>query len=380
MTGNEPARTDLQAVRLGVLSAVIDGDAGLAYRMVLDLLGAGVPFESILVEILGPLQSDIGARWGQGDYRIADEHASTGVVETLIAQLAGSFDRPDEGPRLAVACAEGDIHSLPPRMASAYLLYRGWHVTFLGSSIPARDLEDYLFETGHDTLVLSCTMSPWLQGARRSIEAAHAAGVPVMAGGRAFGSDDTIARKLGADGWSPSLVDLDTRLREWTPDPTASEAGVVEPPDDLARLRDLHPDLVARGLRELRELLAEIGWPQEAVPDVTKEMGLLIRVVGSALLIDDAALITDHVTAQAGLMSHQGAPEEIGPLMLRALDTALADKAPQAAPRCTSPPPWMHSPAESAHPYRGGRSPRTTGSGSPVRTERLQASTATWAA
>jgi methanogenic corrinoid protein MtbC1 len=296
--------------------------------MVLDLLGAGIPFESILAEILAPLQADVGARWSQGDYRIADEHAATGVVETLVALLAGSFDQPQDAPRLVVVCAEGDIHSLPPRMASAYLLHRGWHVTFLGASVPAADLEDFLFESPPDALVLSCTMAPWLHGARRSTAAAHAAGVPVMVGGRAFGDNEEIARAIGADGWAPSLESLDARLREWEPDPIAAEERVATPVADVAWLNDLHPELLAAGLREVRELLAELGWPQEAVPDIVNEFGLLIHCLASALLVEDPTILTAHVSTHGAALAEHGAPDEIGKVFVRALSTVLGDRAP----------------------------------------------------
>ncbi len=326
-----PAAVDLQTVRLGVLSAIIDGDAGLAYRMVRDLLDGGMPFEAILVEILAPLQREVGLRWGAGDFRIADEHAATGAVETLVALLAGSFDRPGDAPHVLVACAEGDVHSLPPRMAAAYLMYRGWQVTFLGANMPADDLEDYVHEVDPDAVLISCAMAPWLLGARACVRAAHSAGVPVLVGGRAFGADEAIAGKIGADAWVPSLVDIDAILRDWDPDPVVAESAAATPSDEIARIVDLHPDLVARGLRELRELLADIGWPLEAVPDRNKEFGLLVSTLASAMLVGDAGVLTDFATTQAALLSEHGAPEEIGALFIRSLGTALGEGAPVAS-------------------------------------------------
>lgn len=328
----EPTSQDVQAVRLGVLSAVIDGDSGTAYRMVLDLLGAGVPFEVILTDILAPLQREVGERWGSGDFRIADEHASTGAVETLVALLAGSFDRPEEAPLLLAACAEGDNHSLPARMAAAYLTYQGWQVTFIGASLPAIDLERYVADVEPDVVLISCSMAPWLIGARACVRAVHAGGIPVLVGGRAFGDDDSIARSIGADGWAPDLAAADRLLREWEPDPATAEANAAEPGDSVAWLLASHPAVVAGGLRDVREELAELGWPLESVPDHANEFGLLVTTLASALLVATPELLTEFATDQAAWLSEHGAPAEIGDVFVRALEAVIGDRVPEALP------------------------------------------------
>ena len=104
----------------------------------------GVPFDAVLFDYLGPVQREVGSRWQQADYRIAEEHAASTTTETVIALLAGSFDMDEAAPHVVVACAQGDTHSLPARMVSAYLTYLGWRVTFLGATLPAADLGAFL--------------------------------------------------------------------------------------------------------------------------------------------------------------------------------------------------------------------------------------------
>jgi hypothetical protein len=53
-----------------------------------------------------------------------------------------------------------------------------------------------------DLLALSCTLPPNLVGAAHCVRAAHEAGVPVVAGGRMFGSTPRRGRAIGADGWA----------------------------------------------------------------------------------------------------------------------------------------------------------------------------------
>ena len=109
---------DLQGARLGLLAALHDGDAGLAYRLVLDLMDHGYAFTTIVEQAIAPIQVEAGRRWQDGDYSISEEHVSTAATETLLATLAGAFDQPVDADELVVGCAEGDRHTMPARMAA----------------------------------------------------------------------------------------------------------------------------------------------------------------------------------------------------------------------------------------------------------------------
>ena len=217
----------LAVARLGVITALLDGDAALALNQILDLMSAGSSFEEVLFDVLVPIQTDVGKRWATGDYGVGDEHAISAAVETVVALLAGSFDQPADGDHIVVASAEGETHSLPARVISAYLTYREFRVTNLGATLPTEELGDFLALHEPSALVLTCSMAANLPGARRSIAAAHAAGVPVVAGGMAFGESDAHAVALGADAWLANPRYLDGLLRRWQPDVEAAEAGAA---------------------------------------------------------------------------------------------------------------------------------------------------------
>jgi methanogenic corrinoid protein MtbC1 len=204
--------------RLAVLAALQQGDAGVAYGIVLGLMGDGYALATILDEVVAPIQQESGRRWQVGDYSISEEHVSTTAAEVLLATLAGAFDQPADAPHLVVACAVGDQHTLPARMAAALLLAEGYRTTFLGTSVPADDLQDYLAEAQPAGLVVACTLAANLLGARDVVDAAHRAGVPVIAGGRAFGHTDARAAAIGADAWASSLLALVNLLDAWPPE------------------------------------------------------------------------------------------------------------------------------------------------------------------
>ena len=268
---------------LGIQTALLEGDPALAFGMVADLMAEGMPFERILFDVL---ERDVGASWLQADYRIAEEHASSAAMETVVALLAGSFDMPEEGTHAVVACAEGDDHSLPARMVAAYLAYLGWRVTFLGATLPADDLGGFLADEQPDALLLSGTTTPNLTGARACVRAAHAAGVPVIAGGRAFGGDGSRAAAVGADLWIGDARDLDHALDGWAPDIAATEAAAA-PDAEPVELAETLPGLIEGAVAQ-DPGTATIG-------SVRADLRLLGNTLAAAVLVDDAEIVSDHL-------------------------------------------------------------------------------------
>lgn len=308
----EAEANELTEARLAVLAAVTEGDPGAAFDIVSSLLSEGHGFESILFDVIAPLQVEIGRRWHQGDYAIAEEHAATGAIETLVALLAGTMTIADEGPRIVVVTAEGDAHSLPARMLAAHLLYLGWRVTYLGASVPAADLRDYLQTVDAGAAVVSCALTSRLFGARASVKAAHDAGVPVLVGGGAFGHDDRRARLIGADGWARSSRDVDEMLRTWQPDPTAAERARRVTPD-AERLQDLRLQVLARAADE------------GAVPPAnTADLELAYDGLLAAMLVDEPGLVAE-LAAWRGRMSPAAGPAIEAEALLRALRAGVKD-------------------------------------------------------
>ncbi len=254
------APSDLDTARLGLLVAALNGDVALAYEIVTAQMEIGMDVGSILFDLMSPLQRDVGHRWQTGDYRIADEHAATATLETVVAMLGGALAIPLHGDHLVVVAAEGDTHSLPARMIATYLVYLGRRVTNLGATIPATDLIGHLVDSDASALLVTCSISAAMRGARLTIGAGHAAGIPVIAGGRAFGVDDRRAMALGADAWLADPRELEHLLDTWSPSITDAEArfAPVDPLD--VRYPHLAEDLTAAvpalGRAEARRIIS----------------------------------------------------------------------------------------------------------------------------
>ena len=135
--------TALSDERLAMLAALVNGDVSLAYRLATELLAHGVGFDEIVGDVFGPVQAELGARWAAGDIVVADEHAASAAVEDLIIRLGATVEAPT-GPAVVVAAAERDTHALGARVVASALSLDGFRVLFLGASVPAEDLGDYL--------------------------------------------------------------------------------------------------------------------------------------------------------------------------------------------------------------------------------------------
>jgi methanogenic corrinoid protein MtbC1 len=308
--------------RLGIVSALLDGDAGLAFHQVLELMSAGVPFDDILFDVLVPIQVDVGRRWALGDYGIGDEHAISAALETVVALLAGSFDQPDDGTHVVVSAAEGESHSLPARVIAAYLTYREFRVTNVGATMPTGELRDFLELHQPEALVLTCSMPANLTGARRSIAAAHSIGVPVVAGGLAFGETNELAMKVGADAWLANPRLLDGLLGRWQPDIAESQARAVRELDQSLAERWADIGAIAE------DLAAALATQAATRAPIRLDVELFVQTLDAARLVDDPAPLVNLAAWHAGHVAASGRPPTTGPI-LDALVTRLASVDPR---------------------------------------------------
>jgi methanogenic corrinoid protein MtbC1 len=288
----------------------------------------GTPLETVLFDVLLEVEREVGHRWQRGDYLVAEEHAVTASIETVVSLLAGSLDQPPEGTHVVVATVEGDSHSLPARAVSANLVFNGFRTTFLGANVLSSDLQEYLMEESPDALILSSAMAPHLLGARAGIEASHAAGVPVLVGGRGFGEHGRWATVLGADAWAPTLREVIPILRTWEPDPTKAEATAVRRSPELLSLVDNRSAVVARAEEEWTARTPNLDRLAARVEIVTS-----VRALEASLLIGEPAPLVEVMSWQAQALPLHGIaePSSLHDAIAAALGTGLEGAAAMLA-------------------------------------------------
>ncbi len=272
--------------RLAMLAALVDGDVTLAYRFATQLLAQGVPFDDIAVDVFGPVQAELGLRWAAGDLGVADEHAASAAVYELIVRLGVVAEEPS-GPRVVVACPERDAHALGARVVASALALEGCRVLFLGASVPADDLEDYLELHRPLALALSCSITSALVGAASSVAVAHRVGVPVVGGGRAFTTEQR-ALRVGMDAFARVPRDAVDCVRGWEGSPPELLAVEPTPVPEHRGLADRSQRLIATAL----DAAANHGPRRDGL---SEELARVLQVVEGALLLDEPGVIGEHI-------------------------------------------------------------------------------------
>lgn len=322
-----PENGKLTGIQLAITSAALEGDAGAVYHIARGLLGEGIPFESVLFDVLAPVQAAVGHRWQFGDYLISEEHAATAAIETVVSLLAGSLEQPVDGTHVVVAAVEGDTHSLPPRLIAADLLYRGFRTTLLGATMPASDLRRYLSDESPDAIVLTCAMSMHLPGAAASIEACRAAGVPVLVGGHAFGPEGAWAAQLGADGWVAGLRDVADKLGSWTLAKPVAGDQTRAISADILEFADSRPLYVTGAASALAAQTGGAG------VRYYEELQMLFDVVVASMTVDDNDVVIEFVGWLAARLDTRGADPHDVVAIVEALRAIVEPGSPEAAQR-----------------------------------------------
>ncbi|MEU6414769.1 cobalamin-dependent protein [Microbispora sp. NPDC046933] len=326
--------TDLEAATGRYLDLIGRADEYGAVDLVLGLIDEGVPAEDVLLRIIAAGQRRVGELWASNEWSVAREHAATAVSERAVAAVTGRVRPAATRGRVAVACADGEYHALPTRIMAEVLRLRGWHVDFLGASVPGPHLITHLHQTGPDVVALGCTLPTRLPRAHATIAACQAVGIPVLAGGAGFGADGRFARLLGADAWAPTADAAADRLAAGLPSFPAAHGGPGGSGgaaadlggEEYAYLTRHRANLLARVMDALREAYAPMGgYSARQLEHTAEDLGHIADFLIAAMYVHDAPLFTDFVTWTCRVLVARKVPAESVVLGLGVFRDVLTD-------------------------------------------------------
>ncbi|MFF4247492.1 B12-binding domain-containing protein [Streptomyces sp. NPDC001822] len=329
---------DLQGLRDRLWTAVTERDEHAAAGIVFTALDSGLDAESALLDVIAPVQEKVGTEWAANRLTVAEEHAASAIAERVIAALAhhpSTRSVPRLG-RITVACVDKEWHVLPARLLAEVLSLRGWRVDFLGAQVPTPHLIAHLHTSGAEIVALSSSLPTRLPTAHAAITACQAVGVPVLAGGAAFGPGGRYARLLGANAWAPDARTAARQLADGIPAPDLAVGRTQV--DDLPHLADQEYTYVARNQGQLvREVVLRMESLFPAMRSYTdrqrehtaEDIAHIVDHLAVGLYTDDDELLTTFLTWTAGILTARGVPA----VSLRpALDVLAAEL--QDFPRC----------------------------------------------
>jgi MerR family transcriptional regulator, light-induced transcriptional regulator len=173
--------------------------------------------EHLYERVVVPALVQVGELWSRGEISVADEHLATATLQTAITSIYPLYPWPERGPRIVVACADGERHGIGARLVADLLALDGWDDLYLGAGVPPAALAAMVVERDVAAAALSATVPAALPALRRSIEAIRAAApaVRILVGGRAVATLPDAAATLGADAFAASASEAVEVCRAW---------------------------------------------------------------------------------------------------------------------------------------------------------------------
>jgi methanogenic corrinoid protein MtbC1 len=149
---------------------------------------------AIFGEVLQPALYEIGSRWQDGRFLVAQEKEASELLRDIIAELSHRHDPGPSGSFVVVAgCVQGERHELGLRMITGLLRSRGFRVHSLGADVNAAFFSEAVRLHRPEALLLSVKLVQNLDRVREVAESIRAALDPeppplVLVGGEAVGS------------------------------------------------------------------------------------------------------------------------------------------------------------------------------------------------
>ncbi|NJL16875.1 MAG: hypothetical protein HC938_06405 [Nitrospira sp.] len=118
---------------------------------------AVIPFEEAVQRILLPLQRRIGEQWHEGRLGTAIEHYVTKLIQQKLFSVMNQLPVNEFGPRVLIACPEGETHEIGAQAVAYIAATRGCQVYYLGPNLPMSDLIAFCEKISPDLVLLSLT-------------------------------------------------------------------------------------------------------------------------------------------------------------------------------------------------------------------------------
>ncbi len=299
-----------------------------AVGLALGLLDRGVAAQDVLLELVARSQAEVGERWLRNEWSVAQEHAATHINEQVVAAV-GARHRPavPSRGRIVVACVDGEWHALPARLFAEVVRLQGWEVRFLGASVPGPHLISYLHQYDPLAVAVSCSLPTRLAAAKRIIEAAQEAGVPVLAGGAGFGPQGRWGRRLGADRVATTTAQAAQELSTWLPaTPRTSPHLLLVSDDEDVMVAKRRTGLVEAGMELLTERFPMLTRYSESQRQSTlDDLGHIVDFLSASLLVDDPEMFTSFIGWLSIVLESRRVPASTVDIVLEAYQRELYD-------------------------------------------------------
>jgi len=157
--------------------------------------------QGLLQRVIAPLAQTIGDLWRDGVITAAHEHFASAVIRIFLGHAAKAFAGAEDAPVVVVATPSGQLHELGALLVGAAAANLGWHVTYLGASLPAAEIAGAARQNRARAVALSLVYpedDPRLEGELARLRELLPPEAALLAGGRAMPAYRDALEKIGA--------------------------------------------------------------------------------------------------------------------------------------------------------------------------------------
>lgn len=157
--------------------------------------------QGLLQRVVAPLVQTLGDLWRDGTITAAHEHFASAVIRIFLGHAARPFAGTDSAPVLVVATPAGQIHELGALLVAAAAANLGWHVTYLGASLPAAEIAGATRQNRARAVALSLVYpedDPRLEGELTRLHESLPPEVTLLVGGRAMPAYQEVLARISA--------------------------------------------------------------------------------------------------------------------------------------------------------------------------------------
>jgi methanogenic corrinoid protein MtbC1 len=138
----------------------------------------------VALRVLVPVLREVGNRWEEGRFSIAQEHAAAAVLRSHLGSLMRAHAADPNAPAVVCTTPAGQLHEFGALVAALFMAAIGWRVIYLGPNLPAGEIVQAAATGEARVVLLSALMSePNLARELQLIRAGLPSEVEVIIGG-----------------------------------------------------------------------------------------------------------------------------------------------------------------------------------------------------
>jgi MerR family transcriptional regulator, light-induced transcriptional regulator len=193
-----------------------------AIEFVSDLLKQGVPFRSILLDLMAPAARELGERWVNDSTSFVEVTLGVARMHRILREFDGVPDhlwsQEGQGRHILLLPAPGENHSFGLRLVQEFLLRESWtvsnrpveNITALGHLV-AQDYYDVAgLSLSGETLIETCMSA--IGCIRTKSKNPH---IKIIVGGQLFAERPELIEQCGADGYGADAPSCVAIVNDW---------------------------------------------------------------------------------------------------------------------------------------------------------------------